>query len=146
MTDLLTGFPVVVSLDLPWGDMDAFGHVNNVAYFRYFEQSRVAFLTAVAWMPAGQPAGIGPIVHSTQARFRRPLAYPDRLRVGTRLTELHADRVTLEHRVVSDQSGVVAADGWAIVVCFDYAAGTKAAIPHGIRAALDRLGTTSART
>lgn len=145
MTDLLTDCPVVVSLDLPWGDMDAFGHVNNVAYLRYFEQSRVAFLTEVGWMPAGRPAGIGPIVHSTQARFRRPLAYPDRVRVGTRLAHTGADRVTLDHRVVSDRLGEVACEGWAVVVCFDYAAGAKAPLPAEVHAALGRL-TTSART
>ena len=145
MSELLAGFPVVVRLDLPWGDQDAFGHVNNVAYFRYFEQSRVAFLTEVDWMPAGRPTGIGPIVHSTQARFRRPLTYPDRVHVGTRLAHTGADRVTLDHRVVSERLGAVACDGWAVVVCFDYAAGAKAAIPAGVLAALDRL-TTSART
>ena len=145
MTGLLAGFPVVVTLDLPWGDQDAFGHVNNVAYFRYFEQSRVAFLREVGWMPVGTPTGVGPIVHSTQARFRRPLAYPDALRVGTRLAQVGADRVTLEHAVASGRLGEVAADGWAVVVCFDYAAGAKAAIPADILAALGRLA-TSART
>ena len=138
MTDPLADCPTVAAIDLPWGDMDAFGHVNNVAYFRYFEQSRVAFLSAVGWMPAGPPTGIGPIVHSTQARFRRPLAYPDRLLVGTRLMELAADRVTLEHRVVSERRGELAADGWAVVVCLDYAAGAKATIPDDIRTALRR--------
>ncbi len=142
MSDPLAGFPLIVSLDLPWGDMDAFGHVNNVAYFRYFEQSRVAFLKAVGWMPEGSPTGIGPIVHSTQARFRLPLAYPDRLRVGTRMTELAADRVTLEHRVVSERLGRVAADGWVVVVCLDYAVGTKVNIPDTIRTALLGLVTT----
>ena len=137
MPDPLDGFPLVVSLDLPWGDLDAFGHVNNVAYFRYFEQSRVAFLTDVGWMPSGRPTGIGPIVHSTQARFRRPLTYPDRLLVGTRLAKQEADRVTLEHRAVSERLCEVACDGWAVVVCFDYAAGAKAVIPDTIRAKLE---------
>lgn len=145
MTDPLVGFPVVVTLDVPWADQDAFGHVNNVAYFRYFEQSRVQFLAAVGWMPPGRPTGVGPIVHSTQARFRRALGYPDRIRVGTRATEVGTDRVTLQHRLVSDRLGEPAADGWAVVVCFDYAAGAKAALPNGVRAALDQLA-TSART
>jgi acyl-CoA thioester hydrolase len=139
--DPLAGFPMVVELAVPWADQDAFGHVNNVAYFRYFEHSRVAFLTRVGWMPAGPPTGIGPIVHSTQARFRRPLAYPDRVRVGTRLTDRRPDRVTLEHRVVSDRAGL-AAEGWCVVVCFDYAAGAKADLPAAVVDAL----VTSART
>ncbi len=139
-TRLLADCLVVVTLDVPWGDQDAFGHVNNVAYFRYFEQSRVKFLTEVGWMPAGRPTGIGPIVHSTQARFRRPLAYPDRVHVGTRLAHTGADRVTLDHRVVSERLGEVACDGWAVVVCFDYAAGAKSAIPPAIAVVLAALG------
>ena len=27
-----------------WGDMDAYGHVNNTVYFRYMEQVRVEWL------------------------------------------------------------------------------------------------------
>ena len=37
---LLDGFPVVAHLPLHWGEMDAFGHLNNVVYFRYFETAR----------------------------------------------------------------------------------------------------------
>ena len=37
MSDPLAGFPVVVDIPVAWGEMDAFGHVNNVMYFRYFE-------------------------------------------------------------------------------------------------------------
>ena len=32
-------YPVVISQDVIWGDMDAFGHVNNTVYFRYFEDA-----------------------------------------------------------------------------------------------------------
>ncbi|WP_375166434.1 acyl-CoA thioesterase, partial [Rhizobium hidalgonense] len=30
-----------------WGDMDAFGHVNNAMYYRYIESARIAYLTQV---------------------------------------------------------------------------------------------------
>lgn len=141
---LLVGFPVVVSIDLPWGDMDAFAHVNNVAYFRYFEQARVAYLTRVGWMDRMRDAGVGPIVHSTSARFRKPLAYPDRVYVGARVVTVEADRVTMEHRLVSERWGDVAADGPAVVVCFDYRGGTKAAIPDDIRRRIEQLETQTA--
>ncbi len=36
MTNLLADFPVIYEADIVWGDMDAFQHVNNVAYFRYY--------------------------------------------------------------------------------------------------------------
>ena len=36
-----------VSRPIAWGEMDAFGHLNNVHYFRYIEDARIAFLDAL---------------------------------------------------------------------------------------------------
>lgn len=134
----LAEFPVAVAIDLPWGDMDAFAHINNVAYFRYFEQARVAYLTRVGWMDRMRDAGIGPIIHSTNARYRKPLTYPDRIHVGARVVVIEADRVTVEHRLVSERWDGVAAEGQAVVVCFDYRGGVKASIPDDIRACIEQ--------
>ena len=41
---LLRGFPGIIELPVSWGEMDAFGHLNNVVYFRYFESARIAAL------------------------------------------------------------------------------------------------------
>ena len=35
---------VHVDLELRWGDQDAYGHINNVAYLRYLEEARVRVL------------------------------------------------------------------------------------------------------
>ena len=39
-TDALTDFPTTVTLPVQWGDQDAFGHVNNTVYLRWFESAR----------------------------------------------------------------------------------------------------------
>jgi len=44
MQALLKTFPVVATIPVKWGDMDAFQHVNNVIYFRYFETYNVVAL------------------------------------------------------------------------------------------------------
>ncbi len=44
---LLKGFPVVVEITVAWGEMDALKHVNNVVYFRYFENARIAYFEKV---------------------------------------------------------------------------------------------------
>ncbi len=31
----LADYPIVFEQRVAWGDMDAFGHVNNVIYYRY---------------------------------------------------------------------------------------------------------------
>ena len=135
----LSAFPVVVELDVAWGDMDAFAHVNNVVYFRYFENARIAYLDRVGWMRSREETGLGPIVASTSARFRKPLDYPDHLLIGARAGEVLSDRITIEHRIVSARWDGVATDGQVVVVSFDYRQGRKAPIPDAVRAAIAAL-------
>ncbi len=137
--DLLAGFPIVVDVPLRWGDMDAFGHVNNTVFFRYFEIARIELLIRIAFREGAMNGGVGPILASTSCRFRRPLAFPDTVRVGTRATEIGEDRFTMEYRLVSTAQAAVAAEGEGVVVAYDYGAGAKARLPAEVRARLEAL-------
>ena len=135
--ELLAGFAIVVEIPVAWGDMDAFGHVNNTVFFRYFETARIEFLYRVEFRGVdGRP---GPILASTQCRFRRPLEFPDTILVGARVTELADDRFTHEYRIVSVTNNEVAAEGSGVVVAYDYAARTKTRIPDDVRARIEAL-------
>lgn len=135
----LTLFPIVIELDIAWGEMDSYAHVNNVVYFRYFENVRIAYLDRVGWMASMRQDGLGPIVASTQARFRKPLTYPDHLLVAARISEIQTDRVTFEYRLISTKLNAVGAEGEAVVVSYDYRANAKAPIPEAIRKAIEKL-------
>jgi acyl-CoA thioester hydrolase len=129
--ELLAGFPIVVEIPIAWGDMDAFGHVNNIMFFRYFETARIEFLYRVGFR--GENGRPGPILASTQCRFRRPLEFPDTVLVGVRVTELGEDRFTHDYRIVSVKADEIAAEGNGVVVAYDYAARAKTAIPEDVR-------------
>ena len=43
MNELLTDYPIVITQEVIWADMDAYRHVNNAVYFRYFESARMAY-------------------------------------------------------------------------------------------------------
>ena len=131
---LLAHYPVRVTVPVAWGEMDAFGHVNNVVYFRYFENARIEFLRRIKFVDNRE---IGPILASTHCRFRRPVTYPDQLLVGVRATELDDDRFTIEYRLASEELGEVAAEGGAVVVSYDYQAGRKAPLPAEVRRAIE---------
>ena len=47
MEKLLQNYPVVIEIPVAWGDMDAFQHVNNVTYFKYFESARIAYFEKI---------------------------------------------------------------------------------------------------
>ena len=51
-TDLLAQFPIILTIPVQWGDQDAFLHVNNTVYLRWFESARIAspvYSTPFAW-------------------------------------------------------------------------------------------------
>lgn len=133
----LADCPVIVEQDVAWGEMDAYQHVNNVAYFRYFENARIPWLEQIGWMKLREESGFGPILASTSARYRRPVSYPDRLFIGVRVLSLELDRLTIEYRIVSRKLNALAADGQAVVVSYDYNAGAKCPIPDSVRAAIE---------
>ena len=128
----LTGFPIVLEIPVAWGDMDALGHVNNTVFFRYFESARIAYLDAIG-LNANESRGIGPILASTQCRFRRPLRFPDTVLVGARTTEMLDDRFTMEYRIISSTHDAVAADGNGVVVAYDYDGNCKENLPAAVR-------------
>src|SRR5262245_40278885 len=94
--ELIRAFPVIVTQAVIWGDMDSYQHVNNVVYFRYFENGRLEYFRRIGWFEIEAATGVGPILASTQARFRRPLTYPDTISIGTRVSSIETDRVTFE--------------------------------------------------
>ncbi len=137
--DVLKEYPVVIPISVAWGEMDAFGHVNNSIYFRYFESARLAYFERIQMLAYMQEVGVGPIVASLQCRFRAPLTYPDTLSVGTRAYNLEADRFMMDYCVVSHKLGKVAAEGSGLVVMYDYKALTKAPMPDLLRERINAL-------
>jgi acyl-CoA thioester hydrolase len=136
---LLTGFPVVIAIPVQWGEMDAYGHVNNAVFFRYFESARMAYLDRCGFVESYTRDKVGAILHSTQCRYWRPVFHPDTVLIGARTDEVLADRLRMTYRVVSTAQNEVAAEGAGLIVSFDYEAHRKTALPEQVRAAIEEL-------
>lgn len=124
-----------VSIDTPvaWGEMDAFQHVNNIVYFRYFESARIAYFDRVGINEEMKRSGIGPILASTQCRFKAPLSYPDNISVAAGVSEISDDRFTMKYYVMSHKSGRIVAEGEGVIVFYDYNNSCKHLIPEEIK-------------
>jgi acyl-CoA thioester hydrolase len=132
-------FPVVIEIPVQWGEMDAYGHVNNTVYFRYFESARIAYFLRCGLLESYRSSSIGAILHSTQCRFRAALQYPDTAIIGTRVTDVHDDRFTMTYRVVSRAMKAVAAEGQGVIVAFDYTTRSKTRLPEDVREGIRRM-------
>jgi acyl-CoA thioester hydrolase len=137
--DLLAGYSVVVQLPVVWGEMDSYRHVNNVVYFRYFENARLEYFRRLDWFDYEKETGIGPILAATEARYRKPLTYPDTISVGARVSALGLDRCTMDYLLVSHRLEAVAAEGHGTIVTFHYPEGKKVPMPDDLRKRIERL-------
>ena len=146
MSELLTAFPIVVTIPVAWGEMDAFQHVNNSVYFRYFESARIAYFERLELMEYMQMTGVGPILASTQCRFRIPLTYPDVVRVGAKIADIADDRFVMHYAVVSQRLQKLAAEGEGVIVSFNYRENQKAPLPEVIRQRIAAIEATAGTT
>ncbi len=137
--DLLAGFPVVVELPVVWGEMDAFQHVNNIVYFRYFETARIEYCRRIGFFEYQERTGIGPILAAIEARFRKPLTFPDTISVAVRVAAVGEDRFTMEHRIVSHRLQAVTTEGSGTVVTYHYGEGRKVPVPEELKKRIAEL-------
>lgn len=130
-------FSVVMEMPIRWGDQDAFNHVNNIMFFRYFESSRILYFEKIGFT-GNQGDDYGPILAETNCRFWKPLTYPDTIFVGVRTKKIGTSSIIMEHIIESQKSGV-AATGEGVVVSYDYKNNKKIELPKKVRAAIEKL-------
>jgi acyl-CoA thioester hydrolase len=124
----------VTHLPIRWGDMDAYGHVNNTVYFRYAEQARCEWLSKIGCIVG--PVGVAPVIINASCTFFKPMTHPGTVEV--RMLGGEPGRSSLETfyemRLVGGDE--LYCDGAAKIVWTDVETGKSAPIPDNIRALL----------
>lgn len=130
----------MIHLDVPvaWGEQDLFGHVNNIVYFRYFESVRMHYLERIGTLRSHREQGIGVILASTTCDFKRPVEWPESLRIVTGTTHIGNTSFTMAYRI-TNEAGAIVAEGTSVQVMYDYNAGQKVPIPATVRKAIEEL-------
>ena len=108
-------------IPIRWGDMDAFGHVNNCVYFRYVEEARAqCFDVENIFVPNHR----SPVLVHASLDFSNPVRYPASVRVALTLTRVGNASLTFDVLVESlEASRVAYAKGKNIVVVTDQLTG-----------------------
>ncbi len=134
---------LVTALHFPvaWGEMDAFGHANNVAYFRWLESARMHYLRRIGITHPREQDGIGLLLAATTCRFLKPLTFPDDLIVRCGVGHVGSTSFTMHYRVESARDGL-AAEAESVQVMFDYRNNAKTPIPDTVRRAIFALQAT----
>ena len=121
------------SCDIPvrWGDMDAYGHVNNTPYFRYFEEARFMWM-----LEKGIPlkSDTHPVVVTIGCTFLRPIFHPETLRIDVFISEPGRSSFMVKYRVyTASQPETPAAEGYSKVVWVSSVDGRSVPLPDLVR-------------
>ncbi|MGE0489112.1 MAG: acyl-CoA thioesterase [Vulcanimicrobiota bacterium] len=133
-----TKFPIKLEIPIAWGDMDAFAHVNNTNYFRFFESARIAYFQATG-LAQSRESKAGPILASTRCDFLVPLTFPDTIVAETGVTRLGNSSFTMAYRIFSQAQQKEAARGEGVIVYYDYESGRSEPLPERLRQAIEKL-------
>lgn len=108
-------------IPIRWGDMDAFGHVNNCVYFRYVEEARAqCFDVENIFVPRYR----APVLVHASMDFINPVRYPASVRVALTLTRVGNASLTFDVLIESmEEPRVPYAKGKNIVVVTDQQTG-----------------------
>lgn len=121
-----------------WHDNDAYGHVNNVVYYAWFDTVVNEHLIGVAGLDIAQGPAVGLVVE-TQCRYRRPLAFPDAVEAGLRVERLGTSSVVYGIGIFRSGDDAPAAAGRFVHVWVDRATQRPVSVPPRVRAALEPL-------
>lgn len=121
-----------------WMDNDAYGHVNNVVYYSFFDTAVNRFLIDSGVLRIASSPVIGLVVE-TGCRYHRPLEFPDTVEVGLRVAHLGTSSVRYELGVFRPGDETAAAEGHFVHVHVDRDARTPTPLPAELRSALETI-------
>ena len=124
----LADFPSQLSVVVQWGDMDAAQHVNNLIYLRWAETARIDFFRKLEiFTTPNDPEGV--ILSKQTCKYIFPVTFPDTVFVGTRVSEIKADRFMLQSHIYSQQHQRIVAIVDHELVPYSYVELTKIPLP-----------------
>lgn len=125
-------------VQIRFNDLDSYRHVNNNAYFSYYDLGKEGYFREVFDCDFRlQP--VVPVIASIKADFFVPIVYGDEVEVETRVTHLGNKSFTLLQRAVRVGTEQVLCQCETVMVCYNVEEKCSAVIPPAYRAAIKRF-------
>ncbi len=126
------------SIGTRWMDNDAYGHVNNVVYYSWFDTAVNAHLIEQGALDIHQGDTIG-LVIETQCNYFAPLAFPQTVEAGLRVARLGTSSVRYEVGLFAQDQSTAAAQGHFVHVYVDKLTRRPVPLPHNLKLVLEKL-------
>jgi acyl-CoA thioester hydrolase len=135
---LRSAYKVFRNIGTRWMDNDAYGHVNNVVYYSWFDTAVNAYLIEQGVLDIAHGEIIG-LVIETQCNYFSPLAFPQTVEAGIRVARLGSSSVRYEVGLFAQGASLTAAKGHFIHVYVDRQTRRPTALPVNLKTVLETL-------
>ena len=121
-----------------WMDNDAYGHVNNVVYYSWFDTAVNAHLIEQGALDihAGETIGL---VIETQCNYFAPVAFPQTVEAGLRVAYIGQSSVRYDVGLFVQGEPLTVARGHFVHVYVDRASRRPASVPPRLKKVLEAL-------
>ena len=133
-----TVYPVFRNITTRWMDNDAYGHVNNVVYYSWFDTAVNAHLIEQGVLDIHNGASIGLVVE-TQCNYFAPLAFPQTVEAGIRVAQQGTSSVRYEVGLFAQGEPLTAARGHFVHVYVDRITRRPMPLAPEFQSVLDKL-------
>lgn len=121
-----------IDIRIDWSEMDLFGHVNNVAYFKYVQAARVNYCESVGINTYNPNIKQSFAVAASNCEFKKPLYYPEEICIISIAEWIKNTSFKLVHSIYNSKNELVATAN-DIIVLFDYDINLKMTVSEQIR-------------
>ena len=127
-------------IDLPsrWEDNDAYGHINNVIYYSWFDTAVNRFLVDNQLLDYANDRVCGIVIES-KCTFLKEFTYPDVAQAGLRLRRLGNTSVAYDIGLFHVGDDMPAAVGYLVHVYVDRQSGEPVSVTNLVRAGLSQI-------
>ena len=129
---------LLLELRIDWSELDLFGHVNNVAFFKYIQAARVNYWEISGLDQLFKASNHGPIIASCHCNFKLPLFYPGIVNVETHCVYIKNTSFSFQHILFNDK-GEMAAEATDIIVMYDFNKNEKMLFPPTIKSKFEAI-------
>ena len=131
MSESAQALPYKITIEVPFRDLDAMGHVNNAVYFSYMETARIKFL--VELLAARSLHDLPVIMAEATCTFKAPAFFGEQLTVGVGVSRFGSKSFDMTYRIDAGDGRLIAL-GKTVQVMYDYAAARTIVVPEAFKA------------
>jgi acyl-CoA thioester hydrolase len=130
-----SAFALFRTLTTRWADNDVYGHINNVVYYSYFDSAVNGYLIEAGALDIHEGGTIGLVVQ-THCDYFTPLAFPQAIEAGLRVSHRGGSSVRYEIGLFAQGAELCAAAGHFVHVYVDRQTRRPVALSTALKTAL----------